>query len=44
MGQAIATQQQSFIGSLARSRLYSKSNKRGNRAKRLVETKQMSRE
>ncbi|EHF3479142.1 MULTISPECIES: YqaJ viral recombinase family protein [Acinetobacter] len=44
MGQAITHQQQSFIGPLAGSKTYSRHSRRGNKAKRLAETKQMSRE
>ncbi len=42
MGQAITSQQQPFIGPPVRVKTYSRHNRRSNKAKRLVETKQMS--
>ncbi|MGQ1705168.1 YqaJ viral recombinase family nuclease [Acinetobacter baumannii] len=44
MGQAMMSEQQPFIGPPVRPKAYSRHSRRGNRAKRLVETKQMSRE
>lgn len=44
MGQAIMSQQQPFIGPPVRAKTYSRQTRRSNKAKRLVETKQMSRE
>ncbi|MGC9659220.1 UNVERIFIED_CONTAM: YqaJ viral recombinase family protein [Acinetobacter pittii] len=44
MGQAITSQQQPLIGPPVRAKNYSRHNRRSNKAKRLVETKQMSRE
>lgn len=44
MGQAITHQQQPFIGPIVGSKAYSRHSRRGNKAKRLAETKQMSRE
>ncbi|MFY5899624.1 YqaJ viral recombinase family nuclease [Acinetobacter pittii] len=44
MGQAITSQQQPLIGPPVRAKTYSRHNRRSNKAKRLVETKQMSRE
>jgi len=40
----MTSQQQPFIGPPVRARTYSRPNRRSNKAKRLVETKQMSRE
>ncbi len=44
MGQAIMSQQQPFIGPPIRAKTYSRHNRWSNKAKQLVETKQMSRE
>lgn len=44
MGQAMMSEQQPFIGPPVRPKAYSRHSRRGNRAKRLVETKQMNRE
>lgn len=44
MGQVMSSQQQPFIGPPVRAKTYSSRNTRNNKAKRLTETKQMSRE
>ncbi len=44
MGQVMTSQKQSFIGPPVRAKTYSRHNRQSNKAKRLVETKQMSRE
>jgi len=44
MGHVITSQQQPFISSPVRAKTYARHNRRNNKAKRLVETKQMSRE
>lgn len=44
MGQAMMSQQQPFIGPPVRPKAYSRHTRRRNKAKRLVETKQMSHE